>query len=238
MTRFGTMIVVDWSARSAPSPTAPSADAIWIGVSEPGGGVASHYHRTRAEAEAALRDRLDASVRAGRTALLCFDFAFGYPAGFAARLTGHAHAFAVWDWLEARIVDAADNANNRYEVADAINARFPGAGPFWGHPQGRSFANLTMRDTRQAHGVTEDLRMTERRAEGRPQSAFKLAGAGSVGGQTLVGMPMLARLRRRYEGRLGVWPFEEHALDRQVVLAEVYPSLLSPDPGRSATRAR
>ncbi|MBM9593326.1 molybdopterin-binding protein [Roseitranquillus sediminis] len=235
MSRFDTILVVDWSARAVPSPAAPSPDSVWIGCVE-AQGMTSAYHRTRGEAEAALHERVDALVAADRRSLLCLDFAFGYPAPFAQRLTGHAHAFAVWDWLEAQIVDGPDNANNRYEVADAMNAQFPGQGPFWGHPQGRTYAHLTMRDARSGHGVADEKRLTERLADGHPQSPFKLAGAGAVGGQTLTGLPMLARLRRRYEARLGVWPFEDHALDRQIVLAEVWPSLLAVTPGEGEVR--
>ena len=52
-----------------------------------------------------------------RTVFAGFDFGFGYPQGFAEALTGRAEALAVWDWLEARIEDKADNQNNRFEIA-------------------------------------------------------------------------------------------------------------------------
>ena len=73
---------------------------------------------------------------AGRRVLAGFDFPFGYPRGFAAALTGRAEALAVWEYLADRIVDGPDNANNRFEVAAALNARLPGTGPFWGRPAG------------------------------------------------------------------------------------------------------
>lgn len=225
MRRFDAILIVDWSSSASPSPARHSANAIWTGLAE-AGSVSATYHRTRAEAERAIQATLGALVADGRRALVGFDFAFGYPQGFAAALSGHAHAFAVWDWLEDAIEDGPENANNRFEVADRINAGFPGRGPFWGHPQGRSFAHLSMRDEREGHGVAETLRQTERAADGQPKSVFKIAYAGSVGGQSLVGLPLLARLRRRFEGRLGAWPFEAHALDREIVLAEVYPSLI------------
>ena len=235
MTPFDVILVADWSSAASPSPARPSADAIWIGEWHPGGEVRSSYHRTRAEAEAGIRQRLDHEVAGGRRVLFGLDFAFGYPAGFAAALTGHAHAFAVWDWLEAEIRDGPDNANNRFEVADRINARFPGVGPFWGRPEGQDYLHLPAQDVREGHGLPL-RRPTEDAAEGQPKSVFQIAYRGAVGGQTLVGMPMLARLRRRYEGRLGVWPFEDHALDRQIVLAEVYPSLIPVTPGEGEVR--
>ena len=225
MRPFDTILIADWSSSATPSPARPTADAIWIGEWGPDEGASSRYYRTRDAAEAAIFDSLNAALSEGRRVLLGFDFAFGYPVGFAARLAGHAHAFAVWDWLRKELRDGPDNDNDRFDVADKINARFPGVGPFWGHPQGRHHPNLPPRDVRDGHGMAKH-RLTETRAEGRPQSPFKLAGAGAVGGQTLVGLPMLARLRHHYEGRLGVWPFEDHALDREIVLAEVYPSLL------------
>lgn len=64
-----------------------------------------------------------------------FDFPFGYPAGIAQRLTGEASGLAFWDWLAAQIEDRADNANNRYDVAAAINEKFRDVvGPCWGRP--------------------------------------------------------------------------------------------------------
>ncbi len=235
MRPFDAIVIADWSSSAAPSPARPSADAIWIGEWRAGSVVDAAYHRTRHEAEGALCDRLDRAVEAGERILLGFDFAFGYPIGFAARLTGHAHAFAVWDWLEAEIRDDAGNANNRFDIADRINSRFPGVGPFWGHPEGRIFEHLPRLDRREDHGVVLQRR-TEMRAVGQPKSVFQAAYAGAVGGQTLVGLPMLARLRRRYEGRLGAWPFEDHALDRDIVLAEIYPSLVPVSPGEGEIR--
>ena len=226
MNVFDAILIADWSARSRPSPVEDSPDAIWIAeATRATGATSTAYHRTRAAAEAALVARIGQAVAAGERLLLGFDFAFGYPAGFAQRLSGHAHAFAVWDWLAREIGDGSDNTNNRYAIADRINATFPGIGPFWGRPEGHPLPNLPFRDERTEHGMASH-RKTELAAEGRPQSPFKLAGAGAVGSQSLVGLPMLARLRWRFEGRLGAWPFEDHALDRQIVLAEVYPSLI------------
>jgi molybdopterin molybdotransferase len=57
----------------------------------------------------------------------------------------------------------------------------------------------------------------------RPQPSFKLYTTGSVGSQILLGLPMLARLRRRFGNELSVWPFEPAT--RRIVLAETYPSM-------------
>ena len=143
-TGFDTVIAVDWSGASVPSPRKPSADAIWIGVASPQGETVS-YHRTRADAEAHLNDLLAFELAAGRRVLAGFDFPMGYPAGFAARMTGEAWAPALWEWIESRIEDGPDNSNNRFQLAEAINRSFPGGGPFWGRPAPTRWARPSAR---------------------------------------------------------------------------------------------
>ena len=207
--------VVDWSAAGKPTPARPSADAIWIGVCTAGGEV-QHYCRTRAEAEALLRILL----AEGRW-WIGFDFPMGYPAGFAQRLTGRAEASAVWHWLEARIADGPKNANNRFAVAEAMN-RHCGGGPFWGRPARLDLPDLPMRKTVDyaALGLAE-RRAVERLVPGA-QPVWKLFTTGSVGSQSLMGLPVIARLARL--PGVAVWPFQAPA---RVTLAEVYPSLLA-----------
>ena len=213
------ILVADWSARATPSPVRPSRDAIWL-CADLRGARAVSYHRTRREALAAIEGWLGQ----GHRTLVAFDVAMGYPAGFAARLTGRAEALAVWDWLAARIEDGPRNANNRFAVAAAINGAFAGIGPLWGRPMGRAHEGLPATDARAGHGLASDRRATDRRAPGA-QSVLKLAGAGSVGGQSLVALAALAGLRRRHG--LRVWPQETGFAepDAPRVLAEVYPSL-------------
>jgi hypothetical protein len=200
----------------------PSADAIWIGIARDAVEEAI-YHRTRAAAEAAIVMLLDAEAAAGRRVLLGCDFPMGFPAGFAGRLTGFRDAPAVWEWLAARIEDAADNRNNRFEVAAVINARMGGGGPFWGRPAGQVFATLPA--TKAVDYVA--LALPERRAvEGKvpkAQPVWKLFTTGSVGSQTLMGLPMIHRLAQR--AGVAVWPFAPP--DAAVVVAEIYPSLLA-----------
>ena len=133
MTGFDTVVMVDWSARSAPSPAKPTKDAIFIGVSRRGREAVT-YHRTRVAAMRALTGLLDGERRAGRRVLAGFDFPFGYPNGFARAVTGSDDPFAVWEWLARQITDDARNGNNRWEAARRLNALFPGIGPFWGCP--------------------------------------------------------------------------------------------------------
>jgi molybdopterin-guanine dinucleotide biosynthesis adapter protein len=219
---FDTVIIVDWSAANVPSPAKPSADAIWIGVVRDGVENAT-YHRTRADAETAIVALLDAEALAGRRVLLGCDFPMGYPAGFAGRLTGFRDAPAVWEWLAERIEDAPDNRNNRFDVAADINTRMGGGGPFWGRPAGQVFAALPT-----TKAVDYDaLELPERRAVEvkvpKAQPVWKLYTTGSVGSQTLMGLPMIHRLAQR--AGVTVWPFAPPT--GAVVVAEIYPSLLT-----------
>jgi len=223
---FDTVVVVDWSAAAVPSPARPSGNAIWIGVA----GTPPRYQRTRAAAIDWLAAFLGTEAAAGRRVLAGFDFAFGYPRGFAAALTGRPEALAVWARLAAALRDGPDNANNRFDVAAAINATLPGTGPFWGRPGTLDLSALPARGSQRAdHGLPE-RRLVEARVS-RAQPVWKLYTAGSVGGQALTGIAALEGLRRRLGSMVTVWPFETGLAPPQsapVVLAEVYPSLIRP----------
>ncbi|TRD20715.1 gephyrin-like molybdotransferase Glp [Palleronia caenipelagi] len=222
MSVFDTVIVVDWSAKSAPSPVRPSADAIWIAETS-GGETACSYHRTRSEAVAHLEARFEGVLAEGRRVLAGFDFAFGYPAGTAQALTGHEDVFALWAWLAERIEDDARNGNNRFEVAAEMNRCLQGR-PFWGRPKERQVADLHW-----GKGETDYSAFAERRAVEQvltgAKPVWQLMGNGSVGSQSLTGLPRLQGLRVRFGGALSVWPFE--APETPIVLAEVWPSMLA-----------
>ena len=220
---FDRVIVVDWSAANLPTSLTNRANAVWIGCHDAEGGAEWH-HRTRASAEAQLLTLIDTARASGQRVLIGFDFAMGYPAGFAARLTGEAAAPAVWRWLAGAITDV-ENRNNRFEVATRINAAFPeGPGPFWSHPSGQSWPGLPFRRTGIDYAA---LGLSEARAAEaavpRAKSPWMLFNPGSVGSQSLLGLPMVHRLSQC--PGVAVWPFA--APDAPVVLAEVYPSLIA-----------
>jgi molybdopterin-guanine dinucleotide biosynthesis protein B len=210
---FDRVLIIDWSAASAPSPTRPAPDAIWIGEASAAGESVA-YFRTRHAAEAALRDRLAGDDRV----LVGFDFPMGYPAGFARRLTGADSARAVHDWLADRIEDAPDNRNNRFAVAAAINARLGGPGPFWGCPAAAAGPHLSPRRNADYAALGLSERRAVERTVTRAQPVWKLYTTGSVGSQALMGLPVVRRLG------LPVWPFDAPA---PRMVAEVYPSLLA-----------
>lgn len=220
MTRFDTVLMVDWSGGNDRGPK-PKPDAIWACVARDGVGDTPVYLRNRAVAEAWITGVLDAELNAGRRVMAGFDFPFGYPAGFCEAVTGGSDPLVLWDWLEARIEDAP-KANNRFDVAARLNDLFPGVGPFWGNGLKRDIDGLPRKGlARTGHGMPE-----KRAAEMEAKGAFtlwQLSGAGSVGSQALMGLPVLARLRRRYTQALSVWPFEP--LDARVALVEIWPSL-------------
>ena len=222
MRPFDSFAMLDWSSGNDTGPR-PRRDAIWLGCVRGGVEDAPRYLRNRMEAEAALAALIEAERAAGRRLFIGCDFPFGFPAGFTARLTGSDDPFAAWDWLEARIEDTP-KCNNRFDVAAEINARFPGVGPFWFNGLKRDIDGLPRRDTRHGHGLP-DRRRADDTAPGS-FSAWQMGGAGAVGGQVLIGLPVLNRLRRRFAGEVAVWPYEP--LDRPVALVEVWPGLINP----------
>lgn len=221
MSHWDRVIMVDWSGGNDTGPT-PRKDAIWVCASE--GGVAEEplYLRNRVLAEAWLQREMAQAVSSGQRLLVGFDFPFGYPEGFAKAVTGHTDPFALWGEIAGRIEDAPA-ANNRFDVAADLNRLFPGVGPFWGNGFKRDIADLPRKGLdRRDHGMPE-----KRAAEKVVRGAFtlwQLAGAGAVGSQVLMGLPVLHRLRGQFADQLRVWPFE--ALDRAIAFVEIWPSLV------------
>ncbi len=212
---YDTVIMVDWSGGKDRGPT-PKPDAIWACLA----GQPAQYFRNRQVFEAWIGATLDAERAAGRSVLLGFDFPFGFPAGVARRITGQDDPFALWDWLAARIIDAPHD-NNRFDVAAEMNRLFDGVGPFWGNGLRRDIPDLP-RKGRDRTACVPEKRAAEHHAKGA-FAVWQLSGAGAVGSQALMGLPLLARLRARHGAELSVWPFEEEATP--IKLVEIWPSL-------------
>jgi precorrin-8X/cobalt-precorrin-8 methylmutase len=221
MTLFDRYIAVDWSAANTPR---TDTDSIWIADLGPEGMHPSVNPPTRAEAMAVVEARLDDARTRGQRVLAGFDFAFGYPTGTARAMAGKAGWMALWTVISEAVVDGPDNRSNRFEAAARFNRTLEQE-HFWGHPPHRVYAGLA--PTRPTHGYPyiAEHRLAERHING-PQPVWKLSGAGSVGGQSLLGIARLARLRTERPD-VAVWPFDtdfDRAL-KPVTLAEIYPSM-------------
>lgn len=250
---FDAYVMLDWSAEARPK---TGADSIWWCCLERREGrvVAERIANppTRHQAVAGIAALLGELIARDRTTLLGVDFALGFPAGFAGRLdAGNPGWLGTWREIAARIEDGEDNANNRFAVAAELNRRVSGHGfPFWGCPAKAETPFLPGRRPAEYGPKTlAERRLADRAAKG-VQPVWKLAYPGSVGSQTLLGIPRLLALRncQRLAGLTRVWPFETGLapLGRsgkegwQVLFAEVYPSMLGIDvpPGEIKDRAQ
>jgi hypothetical protein len=239
---FSAFIIVDWSAASKPT---TGADSIWIGVLKRDlrfrMAFESYNPPTRAEAEKQLAVILDDLKKRGERALLGFDFSLGFPRGLAEalKLPGDLPWRAVWDQIDKMAKDKADNTNNRFGVGAEINRRLTGGPfPFWGCPPKDALTTLQPKRSR-AHGPDDlpEFRHAEVAAKGAA-SIWKLYYNGSVGGQSILGIPAVRRLKLARGEGVRAWPFETgfKALTEadlagvEIVVAEVYPALFKVQP--------
>lgn len=239
---FNAYVIVDWSAAAKPS-TGP--DSVWIGVLKRDVRFRltfeSHNPATRAQAETLLASILDDFKKRGERALVGFDFPLGFPRGFtdALKLPGEQPWSATWDQLAKMVKDKADNTNNRFGVGSEINRRLTGGPfPFWGCPPKDALTTLQPKRTR-AHGPDDlpEFRHADLAAKGAA-SIWKLYYNGSVGGQAILGIPAVRRLKQARGEAVKVWPFETgfkalteaDLAEALVVVAEVYPSLYKAQP--------
>jgi hypothetical protein len=251
---FNAYVIVDWSAASKPT---TGADSVWIGVLKRDVRFRftfeAHNPATRAAAETLLSGILDDRAKRHERTLVGFDFPLGFPRGLAAglKLPGETPWLSVWNQLDRMVKDKADNTNNRFGVGSEINRRLTGGPfPFWGVPPKDALTTLQPKKQR-AHGPDDlpELRHAETAAKAAT-SIWKLYYNGSVGGQAILGIPMVRRLKLARGDAMKVWPFETgwKALTEadlagvDVVAAEVDPSQIKaqPLPGevKDATQAR
>lgn len=245
---FNAYVMVDWSAASKRT-TGP--DSIWIGVLKRDVrfrlAFEAHNPATRKEAEALIGAILDDRAKHHERTLIGFNFALGFPRGLAAalKLAGEAPWSALWSQIDRMVKDKADNTNNRFGVASEINRRLTGGPfPFWGCPPRDTLTTLQPKRPR-PHGPADlpEFRHTELAAKGAAP-LWKLSYGSSVGGQTILGIPIVRRLAKARGDKLKVWPFETgwKALGEadlagvQVVAAEIYPSLVGPAPVAGESR--
>ena len=240
-TLFDAYLMVDWSASQKPN---TGADSIWFALLErtslppPSLQAALENPATRYCARDLLGEVLGDLKKRGKRVLAGFDFPFGYPHGTALALglpSGWSAWREMWREIDRLVDDGPDNSNNRFSVADQLNQRVPADGPFWGKPTGDKYDRFE--HLRRKRPLYSDDLPEKRLCEQRVRSAqpvWKLNGVGSVGGQTLTGLPVLRTLHERLEGHGRVWPFETGLKsiesvspdEGSIVFAEIYPSLL------------
>jgi len=233
---FSAYVIVDWSAASKPT---TGADSIWIGVLKRDVrfrlAFESFNEATRSGAEARLNTILADLKKRSERALVGFDFPLGFPRGFAEALKLKGEPWrAAWDELGKRVVDKPTNVNNRFNVAAQLNRLLTdGPFPFWGAPPKDVQTTLSATKPR-PHGPDDlpEFRHADLAAKGAA-SIWKTYYNGSVGGQAIMGIPLVRRLKDARGEAARVWPFETgfrplteaELAGVEVVLAEVYPSM-------------
>ncbi len=238
MALFDAYVMVDWSAAASPT---TGRDSIWYACYRRDGGVLERSllvnAPTRAAATAELIALFAELIGEGRRVLAGFDFPFGYPAGTARALQLDGVPWkAMWEHLAEQIRDDGANANNRFAVGAGFNRRISGGGfPFWGSPHNAAPHDGLPRRKPRPHGEREpaEWRLAERRHRSL-NSVWQLAYTGSVGSQSLMGIPRVRQIRNhpKLARSARIWPFETglRTLSRptKLVLAEIYPSLVPP----------
>src|SRR5271163_5147545 len=190
---FDSFVIVDWSAANVPR---IGRDSIWI-CRRCGDRETLVNPPTRHAAKALIAEWLMAACASDERVLVGFDFPFGYPAGFAARLGLSGPPWrAVWEEIARLVSDDERNSNNRFDVAAAMNERVSGNRfPFWGCParRARNYLGPKHHRSHEQNGLAERRLIDEYMTGCQP--CWKLLGAGSVGGQVLTGIPVVRALR-------------------------------------------
>jgi hypothetical protein len=250
MALFDAYIMVDWSAAAKP---ALGANSIWIGVLSKDARLKLQFKSenidTRLKARAYLEETVARLTKRGDKVLLGFDFSLGYPAGTAKALGLDTVKQAPWAAMHAllatRYKDKPDNNSRpRFAIAAGLNYTISkGPFPFWGAPPADKATTLsTTRTDFSADKPLAEFRLAEQHLRSipgaSPKSCWQLYGAGSVGSQSLTGIPHVHALRQAWP-KSRVWPFElgeggpltsETLEGVDVVIAEIYPSLVKPKP--------
>ena len=240
---FDAYIMVDWSAAAKPT---LGANSIWIGILAKDARLKLQFKAvnidTRLKARAFLEDMVAKLTRRGDRVLLGFDFSLGYPAGTAKALGLDVSKQPPWAAMHAHLAsklkDKPDNSNARYAIAAGLNyAISKGPFPFWGAPARDVVSTLASTKPDFAGQRLPEFRIAESHLRdqklGQPKSVWQLAYTGSVGSQSLTGIPHVHALRATWPNAR-IWPFEtgtgelteDDLQGVEVVIAEVYPSLV------------
>jgi len=240
-TLFDAYIMVDWSAAAKPT-TGPNS--IWIGVLAKDARLKLQFTAvnpdTRLKAIELIKGLIGKFNKRGDRVLLGFDFSMGYPAGTAAALgldrSGQPAWQAMQTYLASKLKDKPDNSNPRFAIAAGMNYKISqGPFPFWGAPTRDQVQTLTAKKGDFEAGALPEYRLAEQHLrdtiKAKPKSVWQLAYTGSVGSQSLTGLPHINALLSELPNAT-LWPFQtgfaplsEDALQGvKTVIAEIYPS--------------
>jgi hypothetical protein len=189
------VIAIDWSGAES-----GAARRIWLAEAKGGSLVRLERGRSREQ----VAELLVGEGRRTPSMVVGLDFAFGFPAWFAAE-RAVSDGPALWALAER-------------EGDGWLRGCEP---PFWGRPGKRR----TVDDAARTFRRTE--REVPRVAGIAPKSVFQVGGAGAVGTGSVRGMPLLARL---HAAGWRVWPFTDGGCNSGApapTAIEIYPRLLT-----------
>lgn len=247
---FNAYVMVGWSAGSKP---ATGKDSVWIGVLKPDARFRlqfeAHNPATRDEAMALLTKIVGDLNRLRQRVLIGFAFALGYPEGTAAALKLKSPDWrGLWDFLGSRVSDKPNNINSRFNDAAQMNRIMTDQPwPFWGCPARDAQRTLTAtKPVYDPAGLPPLHRRTEAGLKTKP--LWQLYGAGTVGGEAILGIPRARALLAGLGDDAKVWPFqtgwkaltEADVADLKALIAEVHPGLVETkvEAGEVADRAK
>ena len=252
---FDAYIMVDWSAASTPT---TGLNSIWIGILAKNARLKFQFTAvnpdTRTKAIKLIEDLIAKLNRRGDRVLLGFDFPLGYPSGTAAALgldtSGQPEWQAMQAFLASKLKDKPDNSNARFAIAAGMNYKISGGPfPFWGAATRDQAKTLAAKKGDFVVGALSEYRLTEAHlretTKAKPKSVWQLAYIGSVGSQSLTGLPHIHSLLKTLP-KARLWPFhtgfaqqsEETLENVQTLIAEIYPSALDVKPEKRETLDR
>jgi precorrin-8X/cobalt-precorrin-8 methylmutase len=226
---FDELTVIDWSSASRP---VVGKDSIWI-VSKISGRTCLSNPPTRAQAGKEI-DSVIRATNVNHSRLIAIDVSLGLPSPFEEIIGASGTSWRdTWNLVNSKVSDTADNSNNRFLAGSSLNALLgQGPGPFWGHPNGRTYADLhaTRPNFPWGNRNIPEFRLCEQLMRSKKlaiQSTWKLAYPGSVGGQFLMAVPWITALKERHP-HIKIWPFETGFGTRpkngDIWVAEIWPS--------------
>jgi hypothetical protein len=214
MPAFDCFVGIDWSGDKN-----PWQKGLKIAIARPGHGRPKLVECPTRKSGWSRSDAIGwiAEEFADKRALIGIDFAFGFPP-----VTLPANVVLDWDYAEK---------------VCAPHPNFYGGAFF--RPPVLPHSHLVNSPWLPKHSYSADhLRMTDIVAMetigARPQSIFNAVGPAQVGPSSISGMRALRSLRQSCGGNIAIWPFDENAEDRTVIV-EIFPRYYPLSKGKSAS---